>query len=85
MKTFMHTFKSPVNEYTALAVLNGMNPEPVMIYQGRRCYIVASTRKRSGPGRRYFNAYTIRFLDGDGMTIPAGEFNSKAKLAEGVE
>jgi hypothetical protein len=81
MQTFVHTFKSPVNEYTALAVINGMNPAPVMIYQGRQCYVAASVRKRSAVGRRYFNCYTVRFLDGDGASIPAGEFNSKARVA----
>lgn len=82
METFFHTYRSPVNTYTALSVLNGANPEPVMVYEGRRCFVAGSTRKHGGPGRKFFNVYTIRFLDGDGASVPAGKFNSKAKLSE---
>jgi len=82
VETFLHTIPAtPVSPaYEALAVRHGLNAYPVVVFEKRRCYVFNSFRCFGGRGRGYHNRVQIKFVDnGELRTVPAGEFNKKAK------
>jgi hypothetical protein len=80
-ETYIAHHKSPINEYDFLAVRQGWNEMPVMLFEGRLCHVVATARTRVKKGWGYFNSYTVQFHDGEIRRIPAGQFNKAAKNA----
>jgi hypothetical protein len=82
IEPFVHTFpKTPVSPaYEALAVRHGFNAKPVMLFEGRQCYVVSNFRVAGSPGRYGHNRLTIKFLDNEEITtVATGEFVRKAK------
>jgi hypothetical protein len=55
------------------------------IYNGKACQITKTYRRLYGPGKgrkRFGNRYVIRYADATCETVPAGEFNKRAKPVE---
>ena len=84
MDTFVHLVPAtPVCQaYKVLAVHQGAQALPVMIYKGRLCYVSGQVRTRVRVGWRFYNTVIVRFID-DSTTanVPAGKFNRGAKYA----
>ncbi len=83
METFVAHHKSPINEYDYLAVRVGLNATPVVLIDGRQCYVSGETRvNRARQCRTAYNAIFVRFLDdGSVMRLTGTEFNKRAKNA----
>ncbi len=75
--------KSPINEYDYVAVQNGSREPPAAyLYDGRLCYVSGTVRTRTKPGRGFYNAVIVRFIDGGpSQSMGAAQFSRKAKPA----
>jgi len=83
IETFMHTFpRTPVSPaYEAEAARRGFNVHPVVVIEGRKCFVFRSFRCFGGKGRAYHNKVQFQFVDnGEIRTMAAGEFAKKAKV-----
>ena len=83
-ETFIHEFPATpiLPAYKALAIRQGFNAVPVLVYKGRRCYLSGSVRTRVKKGWRFFNVCIVRFLDDNTAEhVPEAQFNKLAKYA----
>ena len=81
-ETYVAHHKSPINEYDFLAIRQGWNEKPVMVFEGRLCHVAAMARTRRDKHWSAFNVYVVVFHDtGESVTMPAGKFNKAAKNA----
>ena len=84
IETFVHTFPAtPIAPAArALAVRHGFNVYPVVVFEGRQCYVFNSFRCFGGKGRNYHNKVQIKFLDNEEIRcVPGAQFAKKAKSA----
>lgn len=80
----LHEFPAtPIREaHTALAVHYGLNWYPVVSFGGRNCFVSSVQRVWGGKGRKYYNSFSVHFLDGKIEQIPAAKFNKLVKAVE---